>query len=348
MSLNVLVTGGAGYVGSHVAAELLAEGYAVTILDNFENASPDAPRRVADIGAGTPELEVADVRDARALDRVFARRRYDAVIHLAGRKAVGESVAAPLRYYDANVVGAVALFEAMGRAGVRRLVFSSSATVYGAPDRLPIAEDAPLRPTNPYGRTKRMIERILSDLVASDPEAAVVSLRYFNPVGAHDSGLIGEDPAEAPNNLFPYIAQTAAGLRPHVRVFGDDWETSDGTGLRDYVHVVDLARGHVAAVGWLLGGGGRGRHLAVNLGTGCGSTVLEALGAFSRACGFEVPRVIAPRRPGDVAACVADPGLAERLFGWRAERDLDAMARDHWAFQSAALARAPRTARVPA
>jgi UDP-glucose 4-epimerase len=344
----ILATGGAGYVGSHVVAELLAAGHAVTILDNFENARRDTPRRIAEIGHGVPEVEECDVRDGPGLDRVFARRRYSAVIHLAGLKAVGDSVVDPLRYYDANLSGAVTLLRAMIRARQRRFVFSSSATVYGAPRRVPVDEQAPLRPTNPYGRTKRMIERIATDVVAAHPDFAAVSLRYFNPVGAHPSGLIGEYPKGPPNNLFPFIAQTAAGRRAIVQVFGADYDTPDGTGVRDYIHVVDLARGHVAALSYLLGGGARGRHRRVNLGKGDGHSVMEALGAFSRACGFEIPYEIVARRPGDVAECVADPRRAERLFGWRAERDLETMARDHWAFQQAAADRDRRAQKLPA
>jgi UDP-glucose 4-epimerase len=252
-------------------------------------------------------------------------------------KAVGESVAEPLAYYDVNVGGAVTLLQAMRRHGVGRLVFSSSATVYGVPERNPIPEDAALAATSPYGRTKLFIEEIVSDLAVSAPDFAAVSLRYFNPVGAHKSGLIGENPRGVPNNLFPFIAQTAAGLRPRLRIFGDDYPTSDGTGVRDFIHVVDLARGHLAALDYLMAGEGAGRNLAINLGCGRGHSVLESVAAFSRAAGRDVPYEIVDRRPGDVAECVADPARAARLLGWRTARGLDEMCADHWAFQSRML-----------
>jgi UDP-glucose 4-epimerase len=335
--MAVLVTGGAGYIGSHVAAELLAAGHEVVVLDDFSNADPGAIDRIAALGHGAPELAKGDVRDARLLDGVFARSDVGAVIHLAGLKAVGESVAQPLRYHDVNVGGAVALLQAMRRHGVGRLVFSSSATVYGISESNPIPESAPLRTLNPYGRTKLMVEQVIDDLVAAEPDFAAVSLRYFNPVGAHASGLIGENPRGIPNNLFPFIAQTAAGLRPKVRVFGGDYPTPDGTGVRDYIHVVDLARGHLAALDYLAAGEGGGRNLALNLGRGQGYSVLQALAAFGRAVGRPIPYEIVPRRPGDAAECVADPSRAAALFGWRAERDLEAMCADHWAFQSRLL-----------
>jgi UDP-glucose 4-epimerase len=335
--MTVLVTGGAGYIGSHVAAELLAAGHPVVVLDDFSNADPGAIDRIAALGHGAPELVKGDVRDGRLLDRIFAGHDVGAVIHLAGLKAVGESVAQPLRYHDVNVGGAVALLQAMRRHGVGRLVFSSSATVYGMPESNPIPETAPLRTLNPYGRTKLMVEQVIDDLVAAGPEFAAVSLRYFNPVGAHASGLIGENPRGIPNNLFPFIAQTAAGLRERVRVFGDDYPTPDGTGVRDYIHVVDLARGHLAALDYLAAGEGRGHNLALNLGRGQGYSVLQALAAFGRAVGRPIPYEIVPRRPGDAAECVADPSRAAALFGWRAERDLETMCADHWAFQSRLL-----------
>jgi len=329
----ILVTGGAGFIGAHVAAALTEAGFGVVILDNFENAERDVADRLAAMGLARPEVVEADVRDAGALDRLFAARRIDAVAHLAGKKAVGESVADPLLYYSANLTGAMTLLEAMARHGVRRLAFSSSATVYGAPERLPIDEGAALGPDNPYGRTKLMIEQMIGDLAVADPGFAAISLRYFNPVGAWRGGLIGERPKGTPNNLFPYIAQTAAGERAQVSVFGADYPTPDGTGVRDYIHVVDLARGHVAALTRLLAADAEPGHRAINLGTGRGYSVLEALAAFGRACGREVPHAIVARRPGDVAACVADPSLAERLLGWRAELGLDDMCADHWAFQ---------------
>jgi UDP-glucose 4-epimerase len=343
MTATILATGGAGYVGSHVAAELLAAGRRVVILDDFSNAPEDIAARLAALGQGEAEVVAADIRDGRALDAVFARHRFEAVVHLAGLKAVGESVAQPLRYFEVNVGGAVALLQAMLRHGVARLAFSSSATVYGAPASNPIPEEAPLAPLNPYGRTKATIERILDDLVAAEPGFAAVSLRYFNPVGAHPSGMIGESPKGAPNNLFPLIAQTAAGLRERVEVFGDDYPTPDGTGIRDYVHVVDLARGHLAALDFLLSGEAAGRHLPVNLGCGRGYSVLESIEAFGRAVGRPIPYRIAARRPGDAAECVADPRRAAALLGWRAALGLDAMCADHWAFQRRAAGIAAST-----
>jgi UDP-glucose 4-epimerase len=330
---TVLVTGGAGYIGAHVVAELLAAGRRPVILDDFSTSRPDAVERIDALGLGAAELVVGDVRDRAVLDAVFSRFAIDAVVHLAGLKAVAESVADPLLYYEVNVGGATALLRAMTRHGVGRMVFSSSATVYGAPSRNPISEDAALGPCNPYGRTKLMIERIIGDLACAHPGFAAVSLRYFNPVGAHGSGLIGEDPAGVPNNLFPLIAQTAAGLRDKVRVFGNDYPTPDGTGIRDYIHVVDLARGHLAALDLLSGDrAAAGRNIPINLGCGRGFSVLQAIAAFARAAGGEIPVEIAPRRPGDVAECIADPRRAAELLGWRAERGLDAMCADHWAF----------------
>jgi UDP-glucose 4-epimerase len=334
----VLATGGAGYIGSHVVAELLATGRRVVIIDDFSNADPATVERIAAIGLGTPELLRGDVRDAALLDEAFTRFPIDAVIHLAGLKAVGESVADPLRYHAVNLGGAIALFQAMLRHDVRRLVFSSSATVYGVPERNPIPERAPLAAVNPYGRTKLVIEQTIDELVVARPDFAAVSLRYFNPVGAHASRLIGEDPRGVPNNLFPYIAQTAAGVRERVSVYGDDYPTPDGTAIRDYIHVVDLARGHLAALDFLLAGQGAGRNAAVNLGRGRGHSVLEAVAAFGAAVGRPIPYAIAPRRQGDVAESVADPRLAAELLGWRAELDLERMCADQWAFQSRLLA----------
>lgn len=331
---TVLATGGAGYIGSHVVAELMAAGHHVVVLDDLSNAEPDAVERLAHLGLGRPEMVVGDVRDAATLEALFARHPVDAVIHLAGLKAVGESVAEPLRYHAVNVGGAIELLAAMRRHGVCRIVFSSSATVYGAPERNPIREDAPLDPRSPYGRTKLVIEQILDDLAASDPGFAAVSLRYFNPVGAHASGLIGENPRGVPNNLFPFIAQTAAGLRERLRIYGNDYPTPDGTGIRDYIHVLDLAAGHASALDFLLAGEGGGRNTPVNLGCGRGYSVLESVAAFSRAVGREIPYEIVGRRPGDVAECVADARRAAALLGWRATRSLDEMCADHWAFQS--------------
>lgn len=337
--MAILVTGGAGYIGCHVAAELLAAGRRVVILDDLSSALPDALDRINAIAPHPAELIVGDVRDHGLLDAVFSRFPIEAVIHLAGLKIPGDSVAEPLRYYDANVGGATALFAAMLHHGVERLVFSSSAAVYGPPCSNPVSEDAPLHPCNPYARTKRMIEQILDDLVAAEPGMAAISLRYFNPVGAHASNLIGENPAGAPGNLFPFIAQTAAGLREKVQVFGTDYPTPDGTGIRDYIHVVDLAKGHLAALDLLTAGAALGRNIPINLGTGRGYSVIEAIAAFSRASGREIASAPAPRRPGDVAECVADPSRAARILGWRAELGLDRMCADHWAFQVSEIER---------
>ncbi len=337
--MTVLATGGAGYIGSHVVAELLAAGREVVVLDDFSNAEPGVIDAIAAIGHGRPALVRGDIRDAATLDELFRRHRIEAVVHFAGLKAVGESVAEPLSYYDVNVGGAVTLFAAMRRHGVGRLVFSSSATVYGVPEKNPIAEDAALGATSPYGRSKLFIEGILDDLAVAAPDFAAVSLRYFNPVGAHKSALIGEHPRGVPNNLFPFIAQTAAGLRDRLRVYGSDYPTPDGTGVRDYIHVVDLARGHLAALDFLTAGEGKGRNLALNLGSGHGHSVLQSVTAFSRAAGRDIPYEIVARRPGDVAECVADPRRAEALLGWRTARGLDEMCADHWAFQSRLLVR---------
>jgi UDP-glucose 4-epimerase len=331
----ILATGGAGYIGSHVAVELLSAGYRVVVLDNFENSERDAIDRINGIGAGEVALVEGDVRDQAVVGDLFQRYPVTAVIHLAGKKAVAESVEKPLLYFDANINGALTLFRAMQAAGVERLVFSSSANVYGVPETLPIDESARTGPTNPYGQTKLMIEQIIDGLVVAEPRLSAISLRYFNPVGAHESGLIGENPRDVPNNLFPYIAQTAARKRRTVQVFGDDYPTRDGTGMRDYIHVVDLARGHVAAVDHMIRGRSQGgEHLRINLGTGQGYTVLEAIAAFSKACGFSIPFEITARRPGDVAASLADPSKAHALLGWRARHGLEKMCADHWAFQS--------------
>jgi UDP-glucose 4-epimerase len=335
----VLVTGGAGFIGSHVAAALIEADYKVVILDNFENSQSDVGDRLSAMGFCAHELVAADVRDADALDRLFTVCRIDAVVHMAGKKAVSESIADPLLYYSANLSGAMTLLDAMSRHGVRRLVFSSSATVYGTPVRLPIDEQAPLGPANPYGRTKLMIEQMIGDLAVAEPDFKAISLRYFNPVGAWRGGLIGEQPMGAPTNLFPYIAQTAVGTRRKVSVFGADYPTPDGTGVRDYVHVVDLAKGHVAAVNRIMDLSAAGGHQAINLGSGRGYSVLEAILAFERASARAIPYEIVARRPGDVAACVADPSLAARILHWRARLDLDEMCSDHWAFQNKVTAR---------
>jgi UDP-glucose 4-epimerase len=327
---TLLVTGGAGYIGSHTIVELLAAGHEVVCLDNYSNSSPVALQRVQEIASRPLVAIEGDVRDTALLERTFAAHRIDAVIHFAALKAVGESVARPLAYYDANVAGTIALLEAMQRADVTRIVFSSSATVYGAPDSLPIREDAPIRTTNPYGATKAMVEQILRDVAAAQTDWSVVSLRYFNPIGAHASGRIGEDPHDVPNNLFPFVCQVAIGKRPHLNVFGQDWPTVDGTGVRDYLHVTDLALGHVRAFDYT--GTHRGS-IAINLGTGNGATVLQLVDAFERATGKSVPRVMAARRAGDIAACWADPALAEQLLSWRAGLTLQQACADGWRWQ---------------
>jgi UDP-glucose 4-epimerase len=330
--VKVLVTGGAGYIGSHACVELMQAGHEVVVLDNLCNSHAAVLQRIARIVGRTPDFARADVRDTGALREVFARHRFDAVIHFAGLKAVGESVEKPIEYYDNNVHGSLSLFRAMAEAGVGTLVFSSSATVYGDTSSMPIREDAPLAPTNPYGQTKWMVERILGDLAAASPGLWRVGLlRYFNPVGAHSSGLIGEDPQGIPNNLMPNIAQVAAGVRNRVRIFGSDYPTRDGTGVRDYIHVVDLARGHLAALDALRRDG---RGFTVNLGTGRGISVLEAIRAFERASGRTIPAERVARRAGDVAESYADPSLAERLLGWKAVRGLDDICRDTWRWQS--------------
>jgi len=332
---NILVTGGAGYIGSHTVVELMAAGYGVTILDNLCNARRSVLERLARIAGDAPDFVEMDIRDGAGLRAVFARRSYEAVVHFAGLKAVGESVAQPLRYYDNNVRGSLTLFEAMGEAGVRNLVFSSSATVYGDPQEVPITEDAPLSATNPYGRSKLMIEDMLRDLVLAAPAWRVALLRYFNPVGAHGSGLLGDDPAGIPNNLMPYALRVAAGQYEQLQVFGDDYPTPDGTGVRDYVHVVDLAQGHVAALAALPRVPGV---VAVNLGTGRGSSVLELVCALAEVSGRPVPYRVVARRPGDIAQCYADPTRARQLLGWSARHDLRRMCADSWSWCRRSLA----------
>lgn len=329
--MRILVTGGAGYIGSHTCVELLEAGHDVVVLDNLVNSHRAALQRVAEIAGRAPVLERADINDADALDRIFTAHRFDAVVHFAGLKAVGESVEQPLRYYRNNVGGTVVLCEAMHAHGVRKLVFSSSATVYGDPASVPITEDFPLGATNPYGWSKLMIEQILRDLAVADSGWHIALLRYFNPVGAHASGLIGEDPQGIPNNLMPFVTQVAAGVRDRLNVFGDDYPTPDGTGVRDYIHVVDLARGHLAALDYLSGHEGA---RAFNLGTGRGYSVLEMIGAFERVTGQSIPYRVVERRPGDVASCYADPSLAQRELGWQAQRGIDDMVRDAWNWQS--------------
>ena len=328
---TVLVTGGAGYIGSHTVLLLLEAGRRVLVLDNLSNSSREALERVAAITGKRAEFVEGDIRDTALLDRLFQEHEIGSVIHFAGLKAVGESVAQPLRYYDCNVTGSLRLLEAMDRAGVRNLVFSSSATVYGDPASVPIREDFPLSATNPYGATKLHIEDMLRDLHRADPRWSVALLRYFNPVGAHESGRLGEDPNGEPNNLMPYVAQVAVGKREQLRVFGDDYDTPDGTGVRDYIHVMDLAEGHLAALDALARDGGL---ITTNLGTGRGYSVLEMVRAFAAASGREVRYQIAERRPGDVASCYADPAHAKQVLGWEAKRGIDTMCADHWRWQS--------------
>lgn len=326
----IFVTGGAGYIGSHTCIELLQAGHEVTVYDNFSNSNPESIRRVEQITGRAVHLVQGDLRDKAALTAALRSSQADAVIHFAGLKAVGESVAQPLHYYDNNVVGTVRLLEAMGEARVRKLVFSSSATVYGDPVRLPLTEDHPLSATNPYGRTKLMIEDMLRDLHRSDETWRIGILRYFNPIGAHASGRIGEDPQGIPNNLMPYVSQVAAGRRDRLQVWGQDYPTPDGTGVRDFIHVVDLAIGHVKALAYLDRQAGC---TAFNLGTGQGYSVLELVRAFEKASGRKVPYQFAARRPGDVASSYASPELAARLLDWHPQRDLDDMCVDSWRWQ---------------
>ncbi len=330
MTQPILVTGGAGYIGSHTVLELLKAGHPVTVLDNLSNANPEALARVQELAGREVAFCRADVRDRAALDGLFRAQPIHAVIHFAGLKAVGESTGQPLRYYQNNVAGTLTLLEAMEAAGCRNLVFSSSATVYGDPAALPITEDMPLSATNPYGQSKLIIEDICRDLAKADPRWHLALLRYFNPVGAHPSGRIGEDPLGTPNNLMPYLLQVASGRRPHLSIFGRDYPTPDGTGIRDYIHVMDLARGHLAALKALPELPGA---TAINLGTGRGCSVLELVAAMEVATGFPIPRQFAPRRPGDIASCYADCGSAERLLDWRATQDQGDMCRDAWSWQ---------------
>jgi UDP-glucose 4-epimerase len=328
--MRILVTGGAGYIGSHTCCELLAGGHEVVVVDNLCNSKEESLRRVMEIAGRELRFVRADLRDRAALDIVFRDRAIDAVIHFAGLKAVGESSQIPLEYYSNNLGGTLTLCQSMADAGVRRLVFSSSATVYGDPASVPIREEFPLSTTNPYGRSKLMIEEVLRDLARADGTWAIDLLRYFNPVGAHPSGRIGEDPSGIPNNLMPFVAQVAIGKLAKLQVFGDDYPTPDGTGVRDYIHVVDLARGHLKA----LERTGRGTGVAVyNLGTGRGYSVLEMVRAFEVASGRSVPYRIVARRPGDIATCYADPSLAATELGWRAEFGIAEMVRDAWNWQ---------------
>jgi len=328
---TILVTGGAGYIGSHTAVELLNAGHQVVIVDNLCNSSAKVLDRIEALAGKNFNFVQADVRDSAAIDRIFAEHRIDGVIHFAGLKAVGESVAQPLRYFDNNVGSTLALLHAMDRANVRRIVFSSSATVYGDPEQVPITEGSRLQVTNPYGRTKLICEDILRDLQQTDPRWHVAILRYFNPVGAHISGTIGENPSGTPNNLMPFITQVAVGQREFLSIFGKDYPTPDGTGVRDYIHVVDLAQGHLAALKYL---NDRQASITVNLGTGRGVSVKELADTFARVTGVPVPYRFVERRPGDVAACYADTRLAQEALGWQAQLGVERMCQDAWRWQS--------------
>ncbi len=329
--MKVLVTGGAGYIGTHTCVELLNAGHEIVVFDNFYNSSAESIDRVKQITGKDFAFYECDMLDKDALDKIFCEHEIDAVIHFAGYKAVGESVAKPIMYFHNNITGTLCLLEVMKAHNCKKIVFSSSATVYGDPHSVPIKEDFPLSATNPYGRTKLMIEEIMRDLWVSDNEWSIVLLRYFNPVGAHESGLIGENPKGLPNNIMPRITQVAVGRLPHVSVFGTDYPTKDGTGVRDYIHVVDLAKGHVKALEYCEN---NNAVEAINLGTGNGYSVLELLNTFASVNNVEVPRKLEARRPGDIAACYADPAKAEKLLGWKAELGLEEMVRDSWMWQS--------------
>lgn len=328
--MKIMVTGGAGFIGSHTVLQLLEHGHEVMVYDNLSNASPVSLDRVQELAGAQIQMRTADLLDAHALDAAVGEFRPDAVIHFAGLKAVGESAQIPYEYYMNNVVGTLNLVAALKKHGVERLVFSSSATVYDPQNPLPLLEDMRRCATNPYGRTKQQIEEILEDIAAADPSLRIAVLRYFNPAGAHGSGRIGEDPVGTPNNLLPFVAQVAVGMRPVVRVFGDDYDTPDGTGVRDYIHVVDLAAGHLAALRYLDSNAGL---FTWNLGTGQGTSVLEVINAFSQVTGRPVPYEIVSRRPGDVAVSLADPSKALRDLGWKAERTFESMCADHWRWQ---------------
>lgn len=330
---SILLTGGFGYIGSHTCLALSNAGYKVCVIDNLSNAFIAVLDRIFKISGKSVELHVGDIRDDNLLAKVLKAEDVGTVIHFAGLKSVNESVGQPLKFYENNVVGTLCLLRAMESAGIRNLVFSSSATVYGIPTSLPIAETAATSVTNAYGRSKLFVEGILEDVYRSNGNHKIINLRYFNPVGAHPSGLIGEKPQGIPNNLMPYISQVAAGILPYLNVYGNDYSTPDGTGVRDYIHVMDLAEGHLAALRFLEANEG-GMCLPVNLGTGRGYSVLEMIHAFETASGVDIPFKISGRRPGDVASCYADPGLAERLFGWKAKSSLGEMCADTWRWQS--------------
>ena len=325
----ILVTGGTGFIGSHTCVELLNAGYDVAVIDNFSNSKPEVLKRIKTITGKDVKFYEGDLLDKKAIEKIFDENKIDAVIHFAGLKAVGESVSIPLKYYHNNITGTLMLCEVMKEHNVKNLVFSSSATVYGNPHTVPIKEDFPLSTTNPYGSTKLMIERILRDLYVSDNDWSIALLRYFNPIGAHESGLIGEDPNGIPNNLVPYIAQVAQGRLECLSVFGDDYPTPDGTGVRDYIHVVDLSLGHIKAVERVLNTKGVD---AYNLGTGKGYSVLDIVKAYEKACGKKINYKIAPRRPGDIPACYADPAKSKELLGWEATKTIEDMCKDSWNF----------------
>ncbi|MCR5356851.1 MAG: UDP-glucose 4-epimerase GalE [Lachnospiraceae bacterium] len=330
--MKILVTGGAGYIGSHTCVELLENGYDVVIVDNLDNSSAKAVERIETITGKKPVFYNEDIRNEKAMNDIFSKEKPGCVIHFAGLKAVGESVQKPLEYYENNIGGTMVMLDAMRKNGCKNIIFSSSATVYGDPAFVPITEECPKgTPTNPYGRTKSMLEQILTDLNTADPEWNVILLRYFNPIGAHKSGLIGEDPKGIPNNLLPYVAQVAVGKLKCVGVFGNDYDTPDGTGVRDYIHVVDLARGHVKAIDKIKENPGVKIY---NLGTGNGYSVLDVIKAFSKACGHDVPYEIKDRRPGDIATCYADASLAKKELGWEAQYGIDDMCADSWKWQS--------------
>ncbi|WP_215191777.1 UDP-glucose 4-epimerase GalE [Exiguobacterium sp. s7] len=328
---TILVTGGAGYIGTHTVLQLLETGHDVIVVDNLSNSRREALERVETLTGKSVTFYLGDILDRELLEQIFLTHTIDAVIHFAGLKAVGESVSEPLRYYENNVVGTTVLLEVMNAFDVKRIVFSSSATVYGMPERTPIDESFPLSATNPYGRTKLMIEDIMRDLAIADPSWSITLLRYFNPIGAHESGQIGEDPFDIPNNLMPYITQVAVGRLNELSVFGDDYDTPDGTGVRDYIHVVDLAEGHLKALDYVMDHTGAE---AFNLGTGTGYSVLDLVHAFEAESGKAVPYQVTPRRPGDIAMCFADPSKSKQMLGWEAKHDVRAMCRDAWNWQS--------------
>ncbi|MDD2451251.1 MAG: UDP-glucose 4-epimerase GalE [Sulfurovum sp.] len=331
--MNILVTGGAGYIGSHTCLEMLNENYKLVVYDNLSNSSLDALKRVEKLTGKEVKFIEGDLLNVEKLEQVFQNERFDAVIHFAGLKAVGESVEKPLEYYDNNVVGTLNLLKIMQKYNVKKIVFSSSATVYGVPEKLPLTEESPRSTTNPYGTSKLVIEYILEDLAKSDPEWKIISLRYFNPVGAHKSGEIGEDPNGIPNNLLPFISQVAVGLRDKLNIFGDDYSTKDGTGIRDYIHVVDLAKGHLAALKCMTDATEKG-FIPINLGTGNGYSILEMIKAFEKASGKTIPYEVVKRREGDVAECFADTTYAYKKLGWKAKKSIEEMCADAWKWQS--------------